>query len=466
MQPKNFATYGYGPKGAIPDGSLRLDWADGPDTLYMVQETPFTKRWAAFEAPAGGIRLADASPSLPITNTEGIDSVLFSTGTFRRISLGFDRNSRPVIATENSAGGTITVRWYWGGVQTISFPGKSPRVLFNGLPSLVEGYNNSDTIVYYLNAAGDQLLARSFFDSFSFVYTVLNLATPLKELTKIDSMGTKHVLWAMSAAGSRAGTEQVTLHSDTYPAWTNPCAYTPPSGMVMWFKANIGPVNGSGLSCQDGEAVTTWLNQSGTQDATQILGGATKPEWFSGVLNGWPIIRFTPGTFLNVPHHAENDIQTDITIFAVFRVRDLTVPCGPHVIISKGLAGIGKQYEMRFNTNDPRWYFAGNFPCVWNGATCAPQDSWHYVIARNDNTGGTYQQWTDGVTVLPASSSCTMHLVGTGPTPVGIGNNQDNYTTTNFVDIAEIGVFDRGLTTGLGGEIDQVNNYLACKYLL
>lgn len=67
--------------------------------------------------------------------------------------------------------------------------------------------------------------------------------------------------------------------------------------MILWLKADAGAkINADGDTAgTDGDDIHTWKDQSGKENDVTVDDNvkSSQPKWYSNVVNGRPVIRFT-----------------------------------------------------------------------------------------------------------------------------------------------------------------------------
>lgn len=129
----------------------RVAYAPGPFNLRYVQEDPYSQQWAAYPGEFR-VMLYQGNDTIWLPADVGAGSVLFDdTVDTDHMTLAFDQNSSEVIAYQKADGVTIEVRRLFNGdLETVTFEGQDPLLIFNGLidASLVTG--DTDVVLYYI----------------------------------------------------------------------------------------------------------------------------------------------------------------------------------------------------------------------------------------------------------------------------------------------------------------------------
>jgi hypothetical protein len=217
--PLNWETLGFGPFGAIPQPVV--DYCDGPEVLGVPQSERYGRRWMAW-ARFQGVWIAphDTFPQ-PITELPSpgqAQAQLFAgEAAYTSVSLCFDAAALPVAARQadlwrqvpgEPAGvfdlvKTIQVQRSVGGsVVQAEWPGISPRLFWTGLLTQPD----TDVVCYYLVEGDDRVWARFARENFSTAYVVATgMSVAPHRLTKVDRVGERIYLWAMSRPWTPAG---------------------------------------------------------------------------------------------------------------------------------------------------------------------------------------------------------------------------------------------------------------------
>ena len=207
------------------------------------------------------------------------------------------------------------------------------------------------------------------------------------------------------------------------------------SGLVMWLAADLG------LTLNNGDPVTTWLDQSGNgNDVTQAVAGK-KPTFTTAIINGKPVVRFDgAGDYLKAVAFALNQPEH---VFLVMKV----------------IVGLLNQYYFDGDAQDDMAaiqrsaganfaQFAGAFgPTVTLGTT-------NFRIINALYNGALSNVSLDG-------GADNLGNVGAiNALGVSIGGNGVDASHSNF-DLAEFLIYDVDLSAD---EESSVETYLSNKY--
>lgn len=182
-----------------------------------------------------------------------------------------------------------------------------------------------------------------------------------------------------------------------------PGTYLPPSsngftpadidGLYAWFKAD-------NITASDGDAVTTWTDQSGAGNNVTQATGAAKPIYKTAQINGKPVVRFD-GTDDELIGTATPSAATGITMAGVAKLTS----AGNFPMLFVHASAF---YELRFNagTGQPQWNAAGA------EATSAASvlNEFVVLVATFDdatNSSALYVNGTSVATAAPSSGAFT-----------------------------------------------------------
>lgn len=216
--PVDFGTRGFGDYGAIPNAVA--DYCYGPE-IYGVPDypdQPFT-RWVAWKA-ADGIRILKNPPTpfQPSSSTGALSGLFDGDTDYTKLSIAFEQNGLPVIAVERSD--KIELRRFVGDVP-VAFEwsvGKSPLVFFNGEVEYETPL--TDAVCYYLSPDGDKIFVRVQRENYATPHEMnSSLNASLDRLTKVDRVGERVVIWAMSTGSLRSEVVQSVLISQLHDLW-------------------------------------------------------------------------------------------------------------------------------------------------------------------------------------------------------------------------------------------------------
>jgi hypothetical protein len=225
------------------------------------------------------------------------------------------------------------------------------------------------------------------------------------------------------------------------------------TGLVAWWDANaITPV-------ADGTAIAQWDDSSGNaKHATQAT-GTKQPVYKTSILNGKPVVRFQ-GTddFMDVPA-IDLSATKAITVIGVF---NSTVNATDQVIIEMS-ANYGSQTDSfilyRASDNLPLFGAEGNVGFV--DAKTAFIQSAHAVFAGVIDMSKALREvsvWKNGTFGTLGNNSNNTGFFGNRALYMGARAGTSLFLTG---DIAELMIFNRALT---GGERGRMEEYLAYKW--
>lgn len=223
------------------------------------------------------------------------------------------------------------------------------------------------------------------------------------------------------------------------------------TNLGLWLKADVGCKKTGGSNCSDGDGVETWENQGGVVDAIQTTGGF-QPIFKTGILNGLPIVRFDGSDdTLSIVSSAETSLTDTLTFFAVVKFNSIAVN---NYLITKGVSIFNREYTM-WVPNSPgleRWRYDGNFADFIETPVTVSAGVWYRLYAVSDATRNDRDLY---INTTQYHSAPKMTASATA------ANAEFGYLSST--DIAEAGLYSRGLTTA---EISALDDYLVYKYAL
>jgi len=218
------------------------------------------------------------------------------------------------------------------------------------------------------------------------------------------------------------------------------------SGLRLWLKADA-------LVLNDGDAVGTWVDQSGNaNDATQAT-AANKPTYKAGIVNGKPVVRFDGSNdYLALPNFVSTFIAGEI--FIVVKIDN-----DPPTLDSQtGLWTFGSDIQ---NTHYP--YTDGiiydQFGTATRKATSDPAIA--LTSFRIYNVASQSGEWTSRINGVQHYTTATNTASFTTAPILGAGVGGSNYFLDG--DVAEVILYSSVLSSGNRG---LVEGYLNSKYAL
>ncbi len=214
--------------------------------------------------------------------------------------------------------------------------------------------------------------------------------------------------------------------TDTQPAAVQPDSV---SGIYYWFKADT-------LSLNDGDAVTTWTDSSGSaRNATQATASA-KPTYKTSLLNGKPVVRFDGGDSLAT---ASSTVTQPLTTFIVSRAS---------VMKNQIRFTMGSNYVYNDTTSGASFY-AGGTP---------------YTFTTNVLQWNIWDYASNGASSDIVVNGGTPTTGNPGSTGTATGAKIGDHTSGGFGlegDIAEIIVYSGSLSNA---DREKIRRYLTEKY--
>ena len=237
-------------------------------------------------------------------------------------------------------------------------------------------------------------------------------------------------------------------------AQTGPGGVGSTASNILWLKTDVI----TGLN--DGDAVTTWSDNSGNGYNLTQSTAAYKPTYETGEINGKPIIRF-------------NSSSTDDYLirnpFAGFATTQITA-----IVVNKnnGESNDGiMSYASTANDNNFLFYNSASVNIYRNGnvntSTLMNDNNFHIGSARWNTTGGATRYHKDGTQTYSGVLSTGASITSGGSLVLAqeqdaVGGSFDA-SQAHTGDYAEVILYNTFLNDA---QIIIVQNYLAAKYLL
>lgn len=217
---------------------------------------------------------------------------------------------------------------------------------------------------------------------------------------------------------------------------------TIPSGAHLWLRADAGVYPGGA----SGSRISNWYDQSGNGRNASMATTSRQPYYYSGVLNGWPVIRFNGAESMYLDVFAQ---PVTFTVFVVGRNRN---PSESFSMIL-GPGGNAPNNQLRWE-NGSQALFVGtgnNMPIITS--SIGNTRAFHALSARYD--GSTMRVYRNG-------SLISTHAFSTWGVPwtlASVGSWYSSYFMQG--DLAEVIIYARALSES---ERSSVNSYLQNKY--
>lgn len=220
----------------------------------------------------------------------------------------------------------------------------------------------------------------------------------------------------------------------------------PFGSLALWLKADAGLAQGG-----TNTPVSLWADQSGNGNNAQQTTGSQRPMWVPNALNGFPVVRYTGGQYLNLPNFLTPLSQAEA--FAVVKA----APVGNNYQSLWFLGGSGNAYDEEYPLYDGSIHENFGSSSSYNlGVPAQSLNQYHmYEVAAQSNN---WAAWINGVLLFQTSANTV--AFSSSPTLSGDYNNIDNPTLFHG-DMVEILIFTRVLTAD---ERATVNDYLNGKY--
>jgi len=201
---------------------------------------------------------------------------------------------------------------------------------------------------------------------------------------------------------------------------------------IWWMDAAQGVEQADGVPSTDGQNVRNWLDSTVTGMDFQQTVASWKPYFYTGVVNGYPVVRFDGSDDFMEPFNSNRlGAFTELTAFVVFKTDSNS--------IWQGLLGYtdavgGRTFRVDIansgigNTVACLIYASGN---VWLDASSVDLSDW-LMITFTIQQSGTGRLWISNV-LQDTEAIGTLQYTGTGDLAIGkvVGNKFDG-------DLAEI----------------------------
>jgi hypothetical protein len=189
----------------------------GPFTEGSTQIQQYSTRWVAWVA-TDGIRYAKTG-AMP-DDSYGQLTDLWDPPVPRpaRFGFAFEQDALHCLAVDDGAGGIALRRKVSGTPTEYLWAGKSPVLFYNGI--VEADTSRTDLVCFYLNADGDEILARLQRDNFGVEYSLNDALTiAMEALLATDGFKIQGVLYQMiwGLSTDATGGRQVFFISPGYP---------------------------------------------------------------------------------------------------------------------------------------------------------------------------------------------------------------------------------------------------------
>jgi hypothetical protein len=225
------------------------------------------------------------------------------------------------------------------------------------------------------------------------------------------------------------------------------------TGLVSWFKADAGT-----STTTNGAAIASWLDYSPLAKHADQVTVASRPLYYSNIINGHPAVRTSSARFFNVDWSIIND--TNYTIYAV--TRRLAGGSFNHILGIQGTAASNSFLTLGYSgTTLVRHIQYGNMLSLSTEAYNATTEIPTVMACQfNEAIGKAAWRIRDGVKSSASGTNKTHYAYPAGIRGrIGRGGEAYGYGFNGY--IAEIFVYDRVLTND---EKARINTYLSVKY--
>lgn len=230
---------------------------------------------------------------------------------------------------------------------------------------------------------------------------------------------------------------------------TGPGGVGDDSTNMIWFRADRGVLNNSDAEASDGEAVKTWMDQSGNSNDVMQTTGIQQSLLADAVINGRPVLRFDGN---NDYMNAElSSLSAPLTLLAVGRFT--ASGADDHLMSMGDEVNPAKTVSISRESDDRYYAFTDN--AKWYGP--ALSDDTPYLIHAGHNIGAPrHELFLNGTAQSPADYSTS--VITDGSLCLGASRSLGNFLGG---DIAEFIIYRQRLNDA---QKIIVENFLAAKY--
>lgn len=215
--------------------------------------------------------------------------------------------------------------------------------------------------------------------------------------------------------------------------------------LKVWLKADLGPEKSAGVPAVDGDAISRWLDESGSGLNYVAVTG---PTLKAATINNNPVVQILAGGF-DAPIGSE--LTNDWTVFFVSR----KLASNPNGRLYDGHTGNYLWGYWGAYTNS---IYLNGSPSNYNSgiATTTGVQNLHLHTYKRESTGGTLEARADGTSLTTFGSSNSAN-------GIRIDIDAGNYASGEHSDaqVGEMIMYTSSLTTT---QVNQVESYLAIKY--
>jgi len=251
--------------------------------------------------------------------------------------------------------------------------------------------------------------------------------------------------------------------SDTY-GQTGPGGAGNATNNAFWVIANVGTSD-----TIDGNAITTWADQSGNGIDVSQANANQRPLYRNGIMNGYPAVQFDfnnaagQNDFLTAPDNALLDNTTGLTVFSV--IRSTNLGSARSIVSKRTNVSVNHSYMFFFFTSDYLHLDVVNTDNRFNSSPTSFGTATNYILGFTyDGTLAAAQRskiHSAGQVIKTSSESATSLPDNNSPLVLGATHTGDSRAFGGYM--AEVIIYREALNRT---EHILVNNYLGAKYAI
>lgn len=217
----------------------------------------------------------------------------------------------------------------------------------------------------------------------------------------------------------------------------------------------------------DGDAITTWADQSGNGIDVSQANANQRPVYRNNIMNGYPAVQFDfnnsvgQNDFLTAPDNALLDNTTGLTVFSV--IRSTNLGSARSIVSKRTNVSVNHSYMFFFFTSDYLHLDVVNTNNRFNSSPTAFGTATNYILGFSyDGTLAAAQRskiHSAGEVIKTSSESATSLPDNNSPLVLGATHSGDARAFGGYM--AEVIIYREALNRT---EHVLVNNYLSAKY--
>jgi hypothetical protein len=233
---------------------------------------------------------------------------------------------------------------------------------------------------------------------------------------------------------------------------------------AFWVMANVGTSD-----TVDGNAITTWADQSGNGIDVSQANANQRPLYRNGIMNGYPAVQFDfnnaagQNDFLTAPDNALLDNTTGLTVFSV--IRSTNLGSARSIVSKRTNVSVNHSYMFFFFTSDYLHLDVVNTDNRFNSSPTSFGTATNYILGFSyDGTLAAAQRskiHSAGQVIKTSTESATSMPDNNSPLVLGATHTGDARAFGGYM--AEVIIYREALNRT---EHILVNNYLGAKYAI